>query len=98
MATRHQITCITPHNTTSGRILAVGGTEAGGWTMSEDAAITGLKTGSFTLWTQGGGEVAEVIVVPEGDGHSYLKTLGGGVLSNNLLHLPHCPVIYNSLG
>jgi hypothetical protein len=90
MTTRHEVTCIVPHLTIEGRIHAIGGPDGGGWTMLEDPVIAGLRNGTFTLWTKGGGKIAEV-VARERSGRWFLQTLADGVLANNLLHLQHCP-------
>ena len=66
--------------------------------MLEDPAIQGLLAGTFTLWTKGGGKVAEVVARQEPNGRWYLKTLADGVLANNLLHLPRCPTTYPQVG
>ena len=97
MATRHEVSCIIPHTNMDGRIHAIGGPDGGGWTMLEDPAIQGLRSGAFTLWTAGGGKIAEVVPRQESNGRWYLKTLADGVLSNNLLHLPHCPETYKQV-
>lgn len=95
MATRHEVTCIIPDGPDNDRrIDSIGGIEAGGWTMLEDDAIRGLRNGSFTLWTKGGGKVAEVVPREKTPGRWHLQTLADGVLSNNLLHLPRCPLNY----
>ena len=59
--------------------------------MSEGAAIAGLTASTVTLWTRGGGQVAQVVAREDLDGNWHLKTLGDGVQSNALLQLPHCP-------
>jgi hypothetical protein len=98
MATRHQVTCIVPDGPDHDRrIDSIGGPDGGGWTMLEDVAIRGLLQGNFTLWTAGGGIVAEV-VARERNGRWFLQTLADGVLANNLLHLPRCPAAYQRVG
>lgn len=94
MATRHEVTCIIPDGPDHDRrIDSIGGPDGGGWTMKEDDAIRGLRNGAFTLWTRGGGKVAEV-VPRERNGRWFLQTLADNVLSNNLLLLPRCPAAY----
>lgn len=95
MATRHEVTCIIPDGPDHDRrIDSIGGPDGGGWVMPEDAAIKGLLNGAFTLWTRGGGQVAEVVARQRSNGRWYLQTLADGVLSNNLLYLPRCPATY----
>ena len=92
MATRHQVTCITPDGADADqRIDAVGGLDAGGWKLLIDNAIQGLENGSFTLWTTGGGAATEVRVHRRPNGRKYLKTDADGIEPNNLLALPLCP-------
>jgi hypothetical protein len=95
MATRHEVTCIIPDGPDHDRrIDSIGGTDGGGWTMLEDDAIKGLRNGAFTLWTRGGGKIAEVVPIERPNGRWHLQTLADGVLSNNLLYLPRCPGTY----
>jgi Protein of unknown function (DUF3892) len=98
MTTRHEVTCIIPHLQGEARIHSIGGPSSdGGWTMLEDTAIAGLRSGAYTFWTQGGGVTAEV-VAKERNGRWFLQTLADGVLADNLLHLQRCPAAYKPVG
>lgn len=92
MATRHQVTCITPDGSDADqRIDAIGGTAGGGWKLLIDAAIAKIEDGTYQFWTYGGGKETNVIVAKRGNGRKYLKTEADGVEPNNLLALPRCP-------
>jgi hypothetical protein len=92
MATRHQVTCITPDGSDADqRIDAIGGTDGNGWKLLIDAAITGIESGQWTFWTYADGRAADVIVAKRSNGRKYLKTTADGIEPNNLLKLPRCP-------
>lgn len=92
MATRHQVTCVTPDGSDADqRIDAIGGPDGGGWKLLIDAAIAGLENQSFTLWTMARGVATEVRVHKRPNGRKYLKTDADGIEPNNLLALPACP-------
>jgi len=98
MATRHEVTCIIPDSSSDPdrRIDALGGPDGGGWRMLEDDVIRGLDKGAFTLFVRTNDPrvpTAEV-VVRQGSFRRYVTTEPDGYLSNNLLHLPVCPITY----
>ena len=96
MTTRHQVTCIIPHQTDERRIHAVGGPDDGGWMMLEADAIRGLLSSAFTLFTFEAGSYAEVQVME--NGHlQWLQTVADGVPTNNLSRLPRCPITYRQV-
>lgn len=98
MATRHEVTCTIPDGADHDRrIDAIGGPDGGGWTMVQEDAINGLRNGAFTLWTKGGGKIAEVVARQRPTGRWHLQTVSDGVLGNNLLLLPRCPTTYTRL-
>jgi hypothetical protein len=67
MATNVQIMCInkTDRSSRHERISHVGGVNADGtrWKITEDAAIAGIRNGTWSFWTAGGGESTWVIIV-----------------------------------
>lgn len=92
MATRYQVTCITPDGSDSDqRIDAIGGTSGGGWKLLIDDAIAKIDGGTHEFWTNVDGRSADVIVAKRSNGRKYLKTTADGVEPNNLLKLPRCP-------
>jgi hypothetical protein len=95
MTARHQVTCITPDGGDADqRIDAIGGatgsTTGGPWKLDIDTAIARIEDGTFSFWTEGGGQVADVIVAKRSNGRKYLKTTADGIEPNNLLALPTC--------
>jgi len=95
MATNVQIQCINKHPTHTDRhrrIQNVGGINPDGtrWKLTEDAAIAGIRNGTYRFWTAGGGQSTWVIIVrhPVRD---YLKTEADTTTKDNLLSLPECP-------
>ena len=92
---RFEVTCIIPDGPDHDRrIDSIGGFGASGWTMLEDEAIRRLRNNELTLWTKGGGKVAEVIAWERSPGRWHLQTVADGIRANNLLYLPRCPASY----
>jgi hypothetical protein len=95
MAQDIEIKCInkTDRSDPHERISDVGGVNADGtpWRLTEDAAIAGIKNGTWRSWTQGGGKSVWVTIAESAAGHPYLKTEADGIHPNNLLALPPCP-------
>ncbi len=95
MANGHEVTCIVPDGADADqRIDKIGGrsgAEGGGpWSLLIDDAIAGIESGKWSFWTQGGGQIAQVVVAQRANGTKYLKTEADGVEPNNLLALPRC--------
>lgn len=86
----YQVTCIVPHNSISGRIQAIGGPVLG--VISEDTAISWIRTGVARFYTQVGYHQAWVRIAGTLLTGQYLTTSPDGYLPNNLLHLPTCTV------
>ncbi len=95
MAQDVQIQCINKTNRQSRheRISHVGGVNPDGtrWKLTEDAAITGIRNGTWRFWTAGAGQSTWVIVVRHPTGKDYLKTEADSTTRDNLLSLPECP-------
>ena len=95
MTKRIEIQCITKDDRQDihKRIQAVGGThENMRWYLSEDDAIKGIENSTYSFWTKGGGQTAEVVVrVHEPSKRKYLRTVSDGTVKDNLLFLPPCP-------
>lgn len=98
MAAIHEITCINksdrpnPHE----RISHVGGntgasSTGGSWKVTQEAAIQGIESGTWSFYVARGGQRVSVIVAVSRFGHKYLKTEADGEHPNNLLSLPECP-------
>lgn len=96
MANGHEVTCIVPDGVDADQRIdkiggRVGGVDGGGpWSLLIDDAISGIESGKWSFWTQGGGRVANVIVAVRPDGRKYLKTDADGIEPNNLLALSRC--------
>lgn len=94
MAFSVQIQCINkrPRTDPHERISHVGGVNHDKtlWKLILDEAISGIETGKWTFWTQGGGMTADVVIATH-NGHKYLKTTADKVHPDNLLALPECP-------
>lgn len=95
MAQDVEIKCINKSDRSNAheRIKNVGGVNPNGtrWKLSEAEAITGIKAGQWTFWTQAGGKRVKVVIAKSAAGNEYLKTEADGVQPNNLLSLPECP-------
>lgn len=88
MATRYQVTCITPDGSDADqRIDAIGGS---GWKYPIDDAIAKIENKTYEFWTYAAGVATDVIVAKRSNGRKYLKTVADGVEPNNLLALPTC--------
>src|SRR5688500_11710046 len=79
------------------RIDGIGGSNPGGstpprWYLTEDAAIKGMKAGTWAFYTLVNGLRADVVIrTHPRSGREYLTTLPDGARQNNLLYLPNCP-------
>jgi len=95
MTTDVQIQCINKTNRPSRheRISHVGGINPDGtrWKLTEDAAIAGIRNGTWRFWTAGAGQSTWVEAVPHPSGRAYLKTEADTTTRDNLLSLPECP-------
>ena len=95
MASGHQVTCIIPDAADlDRRIDSIGGSTGaegsnGPWTLTLDAAISGIRSGKWSFWTMVNGRQVSVIVANR-NGRDYLKTEADGIEPNNLLALPRC--------
>lgn len=88
MATRHQVTCITPDTAdTDQRIDAIGGS---GFKYLIDDAISKIENKSHEFYTNVDSKLANVVVAQRSNKTKYLKTTADGVEPNNLLKLPRC--------
>ena len=89
-----QVQCINKrqHQNPHERIQNIGGTNPDGrnWKMSETAAITGIRNGTYSFYVSVGGKTVTVIIASH-QGRDYLKTTADGYAPNNLLNLPECP-------
>jgi hypothetical protein len=94
MADHHQVRCINknPRNDPHKRITHIGGVNGDNtrWKLTEDDAISGIKTGKWTFYVSVDGRTVDVIIAKSQYGHEYLKTTADGVEPNNLLSLPEC--------
>jgi hypothetical protein len=93
MASIVRIECINKRDRTSAyeRISNIGGVNPDGrWKLSEDAAITGIKNGTWTFYVNVQSQRVAVIIAKH-EGREYLKTEADGLQPNNLLSLPECP-------
>jgi Protein of unknown function (DUF3892) len=95
MSSRHQILCVNKSDRYNAheRILNIGGLNPDGsrWKLSQEAAITGIKLGTYEFFVVVGGSQVEVIVATSQYGNAYMKTQADGEQPNNLLSLPECP-------
>jgi hypothetical protein len=94
MADTYRVSCINKrqHQNPHERIERIGGVLDNGtaWTLPEDSAIAGIRSGKWDFWVSVGGK-SVWIVVAEHEGRPYLKTEPDGYAPNNLLSLPECP-------
>lgn len=94
MADNVQITCINKddRNNPYERITHVGGRNPNGtsWKLTQQAAIKGIKDGTWRFWVSVNGKSVWVIVAKSRFGNDYLKTESDGDEPNNLLSLPEC--------
>ncbi|MCQ8241611.1 DUF3892 domain-containing protein [Rhizosaccharibacter radicis] len=93
MAQTAQIMCINKRNRQNAheRIENVGGVYEGQrWKISEEAAISHIKSGTWNFWTAANNRSVWVVVATH-NGRDYLKTTADDYAPNNLLSLPECP-------
>lgn len=89
-----QIQCINkldrpnPHE----RIKAVGGSQNGGWKISQQTAIDYIERNEWKFFVKppNAKDSVWVVVAVSRYGHKYLKTENDGEDQNNLLSLPEC--------
>lgn len=89
-----RITCITKDDRYNPyeQILSVGGTAAGGWTLSQQTVINRIKDGTESFYVEEpSGDRVRVIVAESRFGNDYIKTEADSDHPNNLLSLPKCP-------
>jgi hypothetical protein len=89
-----QIECINkrdrpnPHE----RITHLGGTQDGGWKITQAEAIDYIERKEWGFWVKPrASKSVWVEVAISRCGHKYLKTENDGEDQNNLLSLPECP-------
>ena len=75
------------------RVRYVGGVNPDGtrWTLTEDAAIAGMKTGKWRFWTAGQRKSVWIVAARSASGREYLKAEPDWVQPATLLALPECP-------
>jgi hypothetical protein len=96
MGTRHRVLCITksdrfnPHE----RITHLGGRNIDGtrWYITQEAAISGIESGTWEFFVDRGGRIVDVVVAISRYGYKYLKTVADGDQPDNLLSLSECPI------
>jgi hypothetical protein len=92
----YQITCINKddRNNPYQRITHVGGSSGGpgggAWKITQQEAITGIESGTWSFYVRQGAREVDVIVATSQYGNKYLKTAADGSEPNNLLSLPEC--------
>ena len=59
--------------------------------VTEAAAIAGIKRGEWSFYVHAGGRTVGVIIATSRYGNEYLKTQADGEQPDNLLSLPECP-------
>lgn len=73
------------------RIKVIGGMVRGvRWRLSQEQAISDIKSGARTFWVSVGGNRVGVVVAISSHGNEYLKTESDDEQHNNLLSLPEC--------
>ncbi len=74
------------------RITHIGGKNANGnrWKMTQQQAISDIKSGKYSFYVEVRGDRADVIVARSRFGNDYIKTVSDGDEPNNLLSLPEC--------
>ena len=74
------------------RITHIGGKNSNGnrWKMTQQQAISDIKSGKFDFYVEVLGDRAKVIVAKSRFGNEYIKTVADGDEPNNLLSLPEC--------
>lgn len=74
------------------RITHIGGQNSNGsnWKMTQQQAISDIKSGKYSFYVEVHGDRAEVIVAKSRFGHEYIKTVADGDEPNNLLSLREC--------
>jgi hypothetical protein len=75
------------------RITHIGGknNDGGRWKMTQQQAISDIKSGKYNFYVEIRGDRADVIVAKSRFGNDYIKTVADGDEPNNLLSLPECP-------
>lgn len=90
-----QILCINKddRNNPYERITHIGGKNSNGdrWKMTQQQAISHIKSGKYQFYVEVGGDRADVIVARSRFSNDYIKTTSDGDEPNNLLSLPECP-------
>ena len=90
-----QILCINKNdrNNPYERITHIGGKNSNGtrWKMTQQQAISDIKSGKYQFYVEVGGDRVDVIVAKSRFGNEYIKTTADGDEPNNLLSLPECP-------
>jgi hypothetical protein len=74
------------------RITHIGGQNSNGsnWKMTQQQAISDIKSGKYSFYVEVRGDRADVIVAKSRFGHEYIKTVADGDEPNNLLSLREC--------
>lgn len=88
-----RVSCInkSPRDNTHEGITHIGGSGGTGWKWTREQAIQSINNGTNTFYVEENGKRAYIAVV-NGQNGPYLRTHADGNWTDNLLHLPECPL------